>query len=81
MVWARTVGVEVLNELDTLKAAMMMTAGAKPSSLPSGWTLAGNAVESVSSAVRTAESVAYLFGAVAGSALKKLVGSGPGNRV
>lgn len=32
VVWARSVGLEVLNELDSIKAAMMMSAGASPSS-------------------------------------------------
>ena len=30
IVWARSVGVEVLNELDSVKAAIMMSAGANP---------------------------------------------------
>lgn len=29
VVWARSVGVEVLNELDSVKAGIMMTAGAQ----------------------------------------------------
>lgn len=35
VVWARSVGLEVLNELDSIKAAMMMSAGASPSSTSS----------------------------------------------
>ena len=34
IVWARSVGVEVLNELDTVKAAMMLAAGSRPSRSP-----------------------------------------------
>jgi ubiquinone biosynthesis monooxygenase Coq6 len=32
VVWARSTGLEILNELDTLKSAVMLSAGAKPSS-------------------------------------------------
>lgn len=35
IVWARSVGLEVLNELDTVKAALMMDAGGR--SMGSGW--------------------------------------------
>ncbi|KAI0630718.1 ubiquinone biosynthesis hydrox [Trametes polyzona] len=43
IVWARSVGVEVLNELDTVKAAMMLAAGSRPSrSRPSGQQLGAN---------------------------------------
>jgi len=47
VVWARSVGVEALNELDTIKAAMMMFAGADGPKSPAGsmgWNFAGNAV-------------------------------------
>ena len=48
VVWARSVGVEVLNELDSIKAGMMMFVGAdtsKPSNVGSkGWNLAGDVV-------------------------------------
>ncbi|EGN95013.1 hypothetical protein SERLA73DRAFT_170904 [Serpula lacrymans var. lacrymans S7.3] len=39
VVWARSVGVEVLNELDSVKAALMMNAGAygRKRNLGSGW--------------------------------------------
>jgi ubiquinone biosynthesis monooxygenase Coq6 len=30
LVWARSVGLEILNELDTVKAAIMMVAGGEP---------------------------------------------------
>ncbi|EIW58415.1 ubiquinone biosynthesis hydrox [Trametes versicolor FP-101664 SS1] len=43
IVWARSVGVEVLNELDSVKAAMMLSAGSRPSSTrPSGAQLGAN---------------------------------------
>lgn len=43
IVWARSVGVEVLNELDSVKAAMMLSAGSRaPSTRPSGAQLGAN---------------------------------------
>ncbi|KAI8985681.1 ubiquinone biosynthesis hydrox [Trametes punicea] len=61
VVWARSVGVEVLNELDSVKAAMMIAAGSRPSRMrPSGThlgaTLAATGVETLAkgmSGVRT----------------------------
>ena len=56
VVWARSVGVEALNQLDSIKAAMMMSVGAdssKQSSGSIGWNLAGNAVETLATVVNT----------------------------
>lgn len=77
IVWARSVGVEILNELDTIKAAIMMTAGANQSvgnstTSSTGWTLAGNAVESLSSAVHTAGAIGGFFGNYVNSMIRKL---------
>ena len=46
VVWARSVGLEVLNELDTIKAALMMSAGSERPRDPSqiGWELAAKGV-------------------------------------
>ncbi|KAI0664381.1 ubiquinone biosynthesis hydrox [Cubamyces menziesii] len=72
VVWARSVGVEVLNELDSVKAAMMLAAGSRPSrARPSGAQLGANlaatGLESLArgvSGVRTlTEGVANLAGA------------------
>jgi ubiquinone biosynthesis monooxygenase Coq6 len=56
VVWARSVGVEALNELDSIKAAMMMFVGAdgsKSSSVGSmGWNFAGNAVETLGTVMK-----------------------------
>ena len=50
IVWARSVGVEVLNELDALKAGIMMTAGsAGRDQTSSGWNSIASGVEVVSS--------------------------------
>ncbi|KIL69434.1 hypothetical protein M378DRAFT_190562 [Amanita muscaria Koide BX008] len=66
VVWARTVGVEVLNELDSLKAALMMAAGSRPGSGAAaglhssmGWDLAAKGAETL----------------VAGSHIAKMFGS------
>lgn len=53
IVWARSVGIEVLNELDSVKAAIMTMAGAQAgvgkevAALSFGWKLAGNAVQTL----------------------------------
>jgi ubiquinone biosynthesis monooxygenase Coq6 len=59
VVWARSVGVEVLNELDTLKAAVMLSAG---SSAPHGagapgWNMAAAGIESISGGVQVARAI------------------------
>jgi ubiquinone biosynthesis monooxygenase Coq6 len=65
LVWARSVGVEVLNELDSVKAAMMIVAGAVPgrptsdsrgpSVDASGWALAARGVEGLASGMTAAK--------------------------
>lgn len=75
IVWARSVGVEVLNELDSVKAGIMMTAGAKSSkSSPTSavWNLAGSAVETASSAMHTMGVVNGAIGNILGSTLKNM---------
>ncbi|KAF9480481.1 ubiquinone biosynthesis hydrox [Pholiota conissans] len=76
IVWVRSVGLEVLNELDSVKAGIMMTAGAqasrRASSGSSGWTFAGNAVQTLLSTVHTAGLVQGAIGTTFGSALKTL---------
>ncbi|KAL1743220.1 hypothetical protein HDZ31DRAFT_83561 [Schizophyllum fasciatum] len=58
VVWARTVGVEVLNELDTVKAAMMITAGSSPQAKraeagagATAWGLVASGLENLGTAV------------------------------
>lgn len=57
VVWARSVGVETLNELDSIKAALMMFVGSdnsRPSSVGSmGWNIAGNAVGTLATIMNT----------------------------
>ena len=60
IVWARSVGIEVLNELDCVKAAIMTIAGAqtgvgKGPTRNFAWDFAGNAVQSFADAGKTAE--------------------------
>jgi len=48
VVWARTVGLEVVNELDSVKAALMLAAGAGTEKVEKGtvgWNLAARGVE------------------------------------
>jgi ubiquinone biosynthesis monooxygenase Coq6 len=63
VVWARSVGVETLNELDSIKAAMMMFVGSdksKPSSVGSiGWSLAGSAVGTLATVLKTMKGVSH----------------------
>lgn len=90
IVWARSVGLEVLNELDSIKAAMMMSAGASASS-PSGPEgsrqgvgLAGalaSGVETAAGVRRFAGDAGLVLRATAASGLKALadvVGRGTG---
>jgi ubiquinone biosynthesis monooxygenase Coq6 len=76
IVWARSVGVEVLNELDSVKAAIMMTAGAqeknKTGTRSAGWNFAGDVVETVATTVKTAGFLKDLVGNALGSVLKNI---------
>lgn len=57
VVWARSVGLEVINEFDTIKAAIMMDAGASASSSRDsqrGWEAAAKAVQTVTAGLGTA---------------------------
>lgn len=52
VVWARSVGLEVINELDFLKAAIMMDAGAQSRQKnahgdATGWALAAKGIETL----------------------------------
>ncbi|KZT74380.1 ubiquinone biosynthesis hydrox [Daedalea quercina L-15889] len=82
IVWARSVGLEVLNELDTLKAALMMSAGSTHRTDPAsvGWSVAASGLEAFA---KTASGAKNIGGTVAGLAnatvsglLKQLSDSG-----
>jgi ubiquinone biosynthesis monooxygenase Coq6 len=63
VVWARSVGLEVINELDSVKAAIMMSAGAQPTTQGSpGWNFAANVVQNTSAAVDAVSTVVPAVG-------------------
>ncbi|GLB41771.1 putative FAD-dependent monooxygenase required for the C5-ring hydroxylation during ubiquinone biosynthesis [Lyophyllum shimeji] len=71
IVWTRTVGVEVLNELDSVKTALMMTAGARDHKINEsavGWNLAAKGVESLAAGVNAAR--------VVGGGIREMIGTG-----
>jgi len=76
IVWARSVGVEVLNELDSVKAGIMMAAGAqgknKTDATSAGWNFAGDMVETVATTVKTAGFLKDVVGNTFGSVLKNI---------
>jgi len=77
VVWARSVGLEVLNELDYLKAAIMIDAGAhsrrrNTGSDAVGWTLAVRGIESLASSANTAK---FIGEALVRTGLQKLSAS------
>ena len=64
-VWARSIGLEILNELDSIKAALMMFAGARSASVgPADLNFAGNAVNAMAT---TAKTIGAVSAAIAGS--------------
>ncbi|KAH6915856.1 COQ6 monooxygenase [Coprinopsis sp. MPI-PUGE-AT-0042] len=73
IVWARSVGLEVVNELDSLKAALMISAGAQPKEdkTTNEWDTAANLIRSASNAVEVTKSV---IPGVAGAVLNGVVG-------
>ena len=71
VVWARSVGLEVINELDTIRAALMITAGGGGSGLRmdgGGWGAVARGLENFNSASDAAK--------VVGSGLVNVVGAG-----
>ena len=79
VVWARSVGLEVVNELDTLKAAIMMSAGSGTSvsnRLPGGgssWESLADVIEAAGGAVGLAKSVGKAVQDSALSGLKNVL--------
>lgn len=73
VVWARSVGLEVINELDTIKAALMITAGGggggpRMGGGAWGWDVAARGLENLDSVANAAKA--------AGSGLANVVGVG-----
>ncbi|RXW23905.1 hypothetical protein EST38_g1959 [Candolleomyces aberdarensis] len=80
IVWARSVGVEVLNELDSIKAAIMMSAGADVKQQGATWNVAADVVRNTSMAVGTlSEMVPALSRAVLGG-IGNLIAQASGKR-
>ncbi|KAH9059062.1 hypothetical protein EDB87DRAFT_1685008 [Lactarius vividus] len=84
VVWARSTGLEVLNELDTLKAGIVGAAGGQSSARAgagSFWDMAASGVETLVGGARVAEAVGSGLQSVAGGILQQLarVATGPGN--
>ena len=77
MVWARSVGLEVINELDTIKAALMITAGGGAGGGPRtggdgwGWDVAARGLENLNGAVDAVEVVKNGLANVAGVGLQQ----------
>ncbi|SRR6266478_5966429 len=83
VVWARSTGVEVLNELDRLKAGIILAAGGRSSagSVPgSPWEMVAGGVEALVSGTRVVGAVGTGLKSVAGDILQQLakVASVPG---
>ncbi|KAI5120265.1 hypothetical protein M0805_004601 [Coniferiporia weirii] len=83
VVWARSVGLEVVNELDALKAAVMMSAGSSGTSTvkrferqeTTPWAAAARGVELVGSVVDSAGLVGRTVGGVMATGLNNLLNS------
>jgi ubiquinone biosynthesis monooxygenase Coq6 len=75
LVWTRSVGVEALNELDSLKAALMVVAGAYKHATHKreAWTLAANGVETLVNSARTANNVSGGIAAKLSAGLHKFL--------
>lgn len=75
VVWARSVGLEVVNELDTLKAALMMSAGSSStqSNTSAPWTFAAKGVEVVADTLDITRLVGRTVGDVASTSLRRLL--------
>ncbi|KII85885.1 hypothetical protein PLICRDRAFT_94062 [Plicaturopsis crispa FD-325 SS-3] len=82
VVWARTVGLEIVNEFDTVKAALMMSAGGKAKSrdAASAWAFAGNSVEGLSRGIGAARVIGQSLAGAVGSSLRRYIDSSVSGR-
>ncbi|KAH7924293.1 ubiquinone biosynthesis hydrox [Leucogyrophana mollusca] len=79
VVWARSVGVEVLNELDSVKAALMMNAGAyghTGGNNGSGWNVLARGVEVLAGTASAGKMLGAGLSGVIGQGLQTLLKSG-----
>jgi ubiquinone biosynthesis monooxygenase Coq6 len=76
VVWARSTGLEVVNELDSVKAAIMMTAGAegRKSGAAAGWEAMMKGVEALGGAVQVAGTFSGGIGGIVGARIQGLIG-------
>ena len=82
IIWGRSVGVEVLNELETIKGAMMMSSGTgsrRRYQGQVGWGLAARGVESFAKTVDNARMLGDGLTRAASAAMKQLIQQGPGS--
>lgn len=71
IVWARSVGLEVINELDAVKAALMMDAGAG-SPQRSGWDLLAGSIEGIARGVGSARILGQGVGGIVNNGISEL---------
>ncbi|KAH9975601.1 hypothetical protein BJV74DRAFT_782076 [Russula compacta] len=82
VVWARTTGVEVLNELDALKAGIIGAAGGQSSDRGGPgilWRTVASGVEALVGGTRVAGAVGSGLGSVAGGILQRLTSAAAGS--
>jgi ubiquinone biosynthesis monooxygenase Coq6 len=78
VVWARSVGLEVLNEFDSVKAAIMMNAGAynvhgNLTGDATAWAVAAKGVESLATGAATAKIVGQGVAGMVGIGVQNLL--------
>jgi len=77
VVWARSVGLEVLNEFDSVKAAIMMNAGVYNVHGKTGdataWAVAAKGVESLATGAATAKIVGQGVAGMVGIGVQNLL--------
>lgn len=73
VVWARSTGIEVLNELDTLKAGIIGAAGGRSNAPGSLWEMVAGGVEALSSGTRIVGAVRTGLRTVADGVLQQAV--------
>ena len=71
-VWARSTVLEVINELDSLKAAIMMTAGAGAQK-SSGWGMVTEGAKTLESVVKAAQTIGGGIGGIVNASLDAVV--------
>ncbi|KZT37735.1 ubiquinone biosynthesis hydrox [Sistotremastrum suecicum HHB10207 ss-3] len=73
VVWARSVGLEVVNELDSLKTALMLSAGADSRTTPNPWNAAADGVTLVNNGIEFLKTGASVISGTVGSAVRNVL--------